>query len=314
MRTKYPPIALSEHGYLSVGSGHELYWEVSGNPEGKPVVFLHGGPGGSTEPGHRCFFNPELYRIVLMDQRGCGKSKPYSCLEKNTTWDLVADLEQLRKHLHIDRWVVFGGSWGSTLALAYAETHPNAVSALILRGIFLCRKMEIHWFYQFGAHHLFPDEWELYLAPIPPEERQDLVQAYYRRLTSSDESVRKKAAQSWSRWEGATLKLIPDPMLIESFTADEHADALARIECHYFINRSFFKTDNWLIEQVHKIRHIPAIIIHGRYDLVCPLINAWDLHKAWPESILEIIPNAGHSSAELGITDALIRASDHFAN
>ena len=313
MKTKYPPISPYQHGYLSVGDGHEVYWEVSGNPEGKPVLFLHGGPGGSSEPGHRCFFNPGLYRIVLMDQRGCGKSRPYSDLKQNTTWHLVADIEQLRRHLAIDRWVVFGGSWGSTLGLAYAESHPGAVSALILRGIFLCRKMEIDWFYQFGAHHLFPDEWEKYLEPIPLEERGDLVKAYYQRLTSDDECVRKTAAQSWSRWEGAALKLIPDPMLIESFTVDQHADALARIECHYFINRCFFKTDNWLIEQVHKIRHIPAVIIHGRYDLVCPLINAWDLHKAWPEATLEIIPDAGHSSAEPGITDALLRATDHFA-
>lgn len=313
MKVRYPAIEPYKTGYLSVSKEHELYWEESGNPKGKPVIFLHGGPGSGTEASHRCFFNPDRYRIVLMDQRGCGKSRPHSSLHENTTWDLVADIEKLRKHLQIEKWVVFGGSWGSTLALAYAETHPEPVTALILRGIFLCRKMELYWFYQYGAHHLFPEEWEKYLKPIPVSERDDLMMAYYKRLTSSDEAVRKIAAKAWSRWEGATLKLIPDLSLLESFTEDRHADAIARIESHYFVNRAFFKTDNWLIEQVGRIRHIPAVIIHGRYDIVCPVINAYDLHKAWPESKLEIIPNAGHAAGEVGITDALIRATDHFA-
>ena len=313
MRTKYPPIEPFRSGYLSVSAGHELYWEESGNPHGRPVIFLHGGPGSGTEPSHRSFFNPKLYRIVLMDQRGCGKSRPHSSLIENTTWHLVADIEALREHLKIDEWVVFGGSWGSTLSLAYAITHPKPVRALILRGIFLSRLDELDWFYQSGAHHLFPDEWEKYLEPIPPEERGKMIQAYYQRLTSTDESVRKRAAKSWTRWEGATLKLMLDQALLDSFTEEHHADAIARIECHYFIHRCFFKSDNWLIEQVHKIRHIPAVIIHGRYDIVCPFINAWDLHKAWPEASLEIIPAAGHAASEPGILDALIRATDLFA-
>lgn len=313
MRTKYPPIEPYKTGYLSVSSGHELYWEESGNPDGRPVIFLHGGPGSGTEPSHRCFFNPVLYRIILMDQRGCGKSRPHSSLNENTTWHLVSDIEQLRHHLHIERWVVFGGSWGSTLALAYAETYPNSVLSLILRGIFLCRQFELRWFYQFGAHQIFPDAWEEYLAFISPEERNDLIQAYYKRLTSSDPSLRKQAAKAWSKWEGSALRLLPDPRLLYDFTEDHHADAIARIECHYFVHHAFFKTDNWLIENIFRIRHIPAVIIHGRYDIVCPILNAWDLHKAWPEAKLEIIPDAGHAAGEPGICDALVRAADHFA-
>lgn len=313
MKTKYPPIEPYQTGYLPVSGGHELYWEESGNPKGKPVIFLHGGPGSGTEPGHRCYFNPSLYRIVLMDQRGSGKSKPHSSLNENTTWHLVADVEALRKHLHIEQWVVFGGSWGSTLALAYAETHPTSVLALILRGIFLCRPLELHWFYQFGANLLFPDAWELYLDPIAEAERADLIQAYYRRLTAPDPDVRRQAAQAWSTWEGTALRLLPDPTLLHTFTEEYHADAIARIECHYFVHRAFFPTDNWLLEHVHRIRHIPGVIVHGRYDIICPLANAWELHKAWPEAKLEIIRDAGHSASEPGITDALIRATDHFS-
>jgi proline iminopeptidase len=313
MKIKYPPIEPYQIGYLPVAGGHELYWEESGNLKGRPVIFLHGGPGSGTEPSHRSFFNPSLYRIVLMDQRGCGKSRPHSSLHENTTWHLVADIEALRKHLQIDRWVVFGGSWGSTLSLAYAETHPDAVLALILRGIFLCRPFELHWFYQFGAHLLFPDAWERYLEFIPKDERHDLIQAYYRRLTDADPLVRKQAALAWSSWEGSALKLLPDSALLHEFTEEYHADAIARIECHYFIHKAFFQTDNWLLEQAHRLRHLPGVIVQGRYDIICPLISAWDLHKAWPKAELEIIPNAGHSASEPGITDALIRATDRFA-
>lgn len=313
MRQKYPPIEPNQSGHLSVSPLHRIYWEESGNPKGRPVIFLHGGPGSGTDSGHRSFFNPDLYRIILMDQRGCGKSLPHSCLEENTTWDLVDDIEKLRKHLKVHQWVVFGGSWGSTLALAYAQTHPQSVLALILRGIFLGRKKELHWFYQFGAHHIFPDEWEKYLDPIPEEERGDMIAAYYKRLTASDPAVRCRAASTWSAWEGAALKLIFDPNLFLQFTEDFHADAIARIECHYFMNHCFFKTDNWLLEHIDPIRKIPAVIIHGRYDIICPFQNAWELHKAWPQAELEIIKDAGHMASEPGILDALIRATDRFA-
>jgi proline iminopeptidase len=310
--TKYPPVEPTRTGFLPVSTRHTLYWEESGNPRGLPVVFLHGGPGSGTEAGHRCYFDPSVYRIILFDQRGCGKSMPHSELEENTTWDLVEDMEKLRGFLRIERWVVFGGSWGSTLALAYAETHPTRVMGLILRGIFLGRKREIHWFYQFGAHHLFPDAFEIYLAPIPIEERHNLLLAYYKRLCSSDPLLRKTAAVAWATWEGALLRLVPDPMILAAFIEDVHADAVARVECHYFVNNCFFHTDQYLLEHVHKLRGIPAVIIHGRYDVVCPLENAWELHKAWPEAELEIIPAAGHSASEPGITDALIRATNRF--
>lgn len=312
MREKYPPIEPRKTGFLSVEE-HEVYWEESGNPKGIPVIFLHGGPGSGTDPSHRCYFHPEKYRIILMDQRGSGNSRPHAHLKKNTTWDLIQDLETLRKELGIDKWVVFGGSWGSTLALAYAETHPTQVLALILRGIFLGRKKELRWFYQFGAHHLFPDEWEKYLDPIPENEREDLLNAYYKRLTSQDPAIRKRAASCWSSWEGTCLKLLFDPKLFAQFSEDTHADALARIECHYFVNGCFFKTDNWLLENVGAIQQIPARIIQGRYDLVCPMQSAWELHKAWPQAEFEIIPDAGHAASEPGILDALIRATDFFA-
>jgi len=314
MRKRYPPIEPNRTGFLPVSKEHTLYWEESGNPMGKPVIFLHGGPGSGTEPNHRCFFDPDKYRIILFDQRGCGKSRPHSSLIHNTTWDLVADIETLREMLHISEWVVFGGSWGSTLALAYAETHPSRVSALILRGIFLGRQKELDWFYQFGAHHLFPDEFEKYVSIIPLQERSDLIRAYHKRLISENAEERKKAAKHWSGWEAAALRLIYDPELYAQFTEDHKADAIARVECHYFLNHCFFKTDNWLIEEVHKIRHIPAVIIHGRYDIVCPFESAWDLHKAWPEASLEIIKDAGHAASEPGITDALIRATDRFVS
>jgi len=310
MRTKYPPIEPYQTGFLDVGSGHSVYWEESGNSNGLPVIFLHGGPGSQTEPGHRSFFNPKIYRIILMDQRGAGKSRPHSSLIDNTTWHLVDDLEKLRRHLNINQWVVFGGSWGSTLALTYAETHPEKVLALIVRGIFLGRKKELHWFYQFGAHHIFTDEWEKYIEIIPLVERENLIEAYYRRLTSEDPSIRKLAAARWSGWEAANLKLISDPNLSQFFTQSDHADALARIECHYFINKLFFKTDNWLLEHAGALKNIPGTIVQGRYDMVCPFESAWELHKAWPKANFEIIKDAGHAGSEPGIVDALIRATD----
>ncbi len=314
LRTFYPEIEPYRTGFLEVPDNHTLYWEECGNPQGKPILFLHGGPGMGVDPYHRRFFNPEKYRIILFDQRGCGKSRPFSSLENNTTWDLVEDIERLRDHLQVDQWVVFGGSWGSTLALAYAIKHPEPVKGLILRGIYLCRPKEIQWYYQSGAHHIFPDVWESYVAPIPVSERNDFVRAYYKRLTSSNTEERLQAAKAWAGWEGATSKLKFDPALFASFSADAMADSIARIECHYFIHNTFFDTDNWILENVEAIRHIPGVLIHGRYDVPCFVENAWELHRAWPEAKLEIIPDAGHASTEPGILDALIRATDEFAN
>ena len=312
LRTLYPSIEPYRTGYLPVDSIHTLYFEECGNPDGKPILFLHGGPGIGIYPYHRTFFDPAHYRIILFDQRGCGKSIPFSELENNTTWDLVEDIERLRKHLQIENWVVFGGSWGSTLGLSYAIKHAENVNGLILRGIFLCRPKEIQWYYQFGAHHIYPDQWEHYISPIPLEERNDFVQAFYKRLTSSDPQERKEAAQAWSGWEGATSKLLFDAANFASYTADDSADSIARIECHYFIHNTFFETDNWIIDNIDAIRHIPCVIVQGRYDICCPMESAWELHTAWPEAKLEIIPDAGHAAAEPGILDALIRATDAF--
>ena len=312
MKTLYDPIEAFDQGMLSVSSLHTIYYEQSGNPEGKPVVFLHGGPGGGTTPDYRRFFDPAAYRIIVFDQRGSGASLPYAELEENTTWDLVADIEKLREHLHIDRWVVFGGSWGSTLALAYAETHPERVKALVLRGIFLVRKPELEWFYQKGVDAVFPDFYEEYVRLIPSEERGDMMRAYYKRLTSEDEAVRFAAAKAWSIFEGSTSKLFPDQKLIDDFGSPEKAVALARIECHYFLNNCFFDSEDYLIENVGKIRHIPAVIVQGRYDMVCPMMSAWDLHKAFPEAELVIVPDAGHSAFEKGNTSALVEATDKF--
>lgn len=312
LRTLYPPIEPYRTGRLKVSPIHELYFEESGNPKGKPVVFVHGGPGAGTDGKQRRFFDPDAYRIVLFDQRGAGKSTPHASLEDNTTWHLVQDMEQLREHLGIDTWQVFGGSWGSTLALAYAQKHPERVTELVLRGIFLLRKQEIDWFYQRGADALFPDAWEPYAAAIPPEERHDYVRAYYKRLTSENPEVRKAAAKAWSIWEGCTSYLFVNPDTIARYGADEFADAFARIECHYFIHRGFMRTDAQLLEDVPRIRHIPAVIVQGRYDVVCPMESAWALHRAWPEADFRIIPDAGHSAYEPGNTSALIEATDKF--
>lgn len=312
MRTFYPEKQLFKTHNLKVDSTHTLYIEEVGNPEGKPIVFLHGGPGGGiTSYAHR-FFDPSFYRIILFDQRGAGRSTPHASLENNTTWDLVSDMEKIREFLGVDSWVVFGGSWGSTLALSYAETHPTRTRGLILRGIFLCRKEEINWFYQEGASFIFPDEYDKYVAPIPTAERGDLVKAFYKRLTSQDEATRLEAAKAWSVWEGSTLRLIQDPETISKFGADAQAVAMARIECHFFTNNTFFDVDGQLLQNVHKIRNIPTRIVHGRYDVVCPVKNAFDLKKAFPEAVLEVIADAGHAANEPGIVDALVRATDDF--
>lgn len=312
LRTLYPPIEPFDTGRLKVSLIHELYYEQCGNPKGKPVVFLHGGPGGGLVPEYRQFFDRAAYRIVLFDQRGSGQSTPMASLEENTTWDLVADIEKLREHMGIDKWQVFGGSWGSTLALAYSETHPDRCTEVVLRGIFLCRRKELLWFYQSGADAIFPDLWEHFVAPIPEAERGDMMAAYYRRLTSDDDKTRLDAARAWSIWEGSTSKLFFDPESIEKFADPEFAQAFARIECHYFVNNAFFDTENYLIENVGKIRHLPGVIVQGRYDVVCPMMSAWELHHAWPEADLRITPDAGHSIMEPGNLSALVEATDRF--
>ena len=310
----YPEISPYSTEMLQVSDLHTLYIEQSGNPAGKPVVFLHGGPGGGTIPQYRRYFDPEKWRIVLFDQRGCGRSTPFAELRDNTTWDLVDDIERIREHLGISHWAVFGGSWGSTLALAYAGRHADRCTELFLRGIFLLRKKEIDWFYQEGCSRLFPDLWEAYQAPIPAHERHDMVAAYYRRLTSADADERKKAAKAWSVWEGSTSRLIYDARAAARFGDDEFADAFARIECHYFINKGFFSDDNYLLGQVHRIRHIPTVIVHGRYDVVCPVENAWDLKREFPEAELHIIADAGHALAESGISARLIGYTDRWSD
>ena len=311
-RAPYPEIEPGTSGMLPVSALHTLYYEECGNPRGKPVVFLHGGPGGGSNARCRRFFDPEAYRIVLFDQRGCGRSTPHAELAENTTWDLVADIERLREHLGIERWQVFGGSWGSTLALAYAQTHPERVTELVLRGIFLLRRRELEWFYQQGCDALFPDAWEHYLAAIPPAERGDLIGAYHRRLTHADPAVRIAAARAWSVWEAATSFLYQDREHIQASAADGFALAFARIESHYFVNAGFLDRDDQLLRDVGRIRHIPAVIVQGRYDVVCPLRSAWDLHRAWPEADLQIVPDAGHSAFEPGNLHALIEATDRF--
>ena len=312
LRTLYPPIEAYATTMLQVGGGHAVYVEQSGNPKGKPVIFVHGGPGGGTDPAYRRQFDPAAYRIVMFDQRGCGKSTPHASLDDNTTWHLVADMEAIRAHLGIDRWLVFGGSWGSTLSLAYAERHPERCTGLVLRGIFLLRRAEILWYYQEGASWLFPDLWEGFLAPIPEAERGDLVAAYNRRLTSADRAVRLAAAKAWSLWEGSTISLLPNPERAARFVGDNFALAFARIENHYFHNRGFFETDGWLLANAHKLRAIPGVIVQGRYDMATPPLSAWDLHKAWPEADFHMVPDAGHAYSEPGILHHLIEATDRF--
>lgn len=308
----YPPISPYATHELGVGDRHRLYLEECGHPGGIPVVFLHGGPGAGCEPAHRRFFDPERYRVVLFDQRGCGRSTPHAALGSNTTWDLVADLERIRERLKIERWLVFGGSWGSTLALAYTETHPERVLGLVLRGIFLCRDTEIRWFYQEGASWAFPDYWEDFLAPIPPEERGDLLRAYHSRLTGSNEVARMAAAKAWSIWEGRTATLLANPDIRAHFADTHLALSLARIECHYFVNHAFLRP-NQLIEDAGRLADIPGVIIQGRYDLICPMRSAWELHLAWPRAEFRVIPDAGHSAFESGIRTALVESTDRFA-
>ncbi|PSR57950.1 MULTISPECIES: prolyl aminopeptidase [Nocardia] len=316
MRTLYPPLEPYREGMLDVGDGQHIYWEESGNPDGKPVVFLHGGPGGGTDPMHRQFFDPAAYRIVLFDQRGCGRSTPHvadgASLEVNTTWHLVADIERLRTHLGIERWQVFGGSWGSTLALAYAQTHPERVTEMVLRGVFLLRRKEIDWYYNGAAGFVYPDEWEKYLAPIPDDERDgDMVAAYHRLLHSPDQDVATAAAVAWSSWEGATSSLLPQPERVAESAEPRFALAFARIENHYFVHGGFLE-ENQLLRDIDRIAHIPAVIVQGRHDIVCPAVSAWDLHRAWPGSRLHLVTDAGHAAAEPGTTHHLIEATDEF--
>jgi proline iminopeptidase len=303
---------------LDVGDGQQVYWEAVGNPEGKPAVFLHGGPGGGSSPAHRRLFDPQRYRAVLLDQRGCGRSRPHAGeagadLSANTTWHLVNDLERVREALGIERWLVLGGSWGSALALAYAETHPDRVTELVLRGIFTLRKQELDWFYQGGgASTLFPDLWERFLAPVPEHDRADLVAAYSRLLWNPDPLVHGPAAVAWSTWEAATLTLRPRPDIIAVFGEPRYALAFARIENHYFLNRGWFE-EGQLVRDAGRLRLIPGVIVQGRYDVCTPPRTAWDLHLAWPEAEMRMIPDAGHSYDEPGILDAQIEATDRFA-
>ena len=310
--TLFPEIKPYHQLRLKVDALHEIYIEECGHPEGQAVLFLHGGPGAGLSEKHRRFFDPKHYRIVLFDQRGAGQSTPHAELKDNTTWDLIRDIEKIREKLGIQKWLIFGGSWGSTLALAYAETYPERCTHLILRGIFLCRPEDIKWFYQEGAHFVFPDFWRDYEAQIPPAERSDMVTAYYKRLTSSDAKIRLAAARAWSGWEGATLHLLPSTEVKAEFEEEHKALSIARIECHYFTNHAFFKTPNELLERAEKIKHIPTVIIHGRYDMVCPVKNAFDLHAVLPDAELKIIPDAGHAVDEPGILKALIQATEKF--
>ena len=311
-RTFYPELPPYNRGRLKVSDLHEIYFEECGNPDGKPAVVLHGGPGGGISPFLRQLHDPKAYRIILFDQRGCGASTPHAELRENTTWDLVADMERLRLALGIERWQVLGGSWGSTLALAYAETHSQRVTELILRGIFTLRHQEIQWFYQRGADALFPDLWEGFVAPIPAEERGDLLSAYHRRLTGSDGARQLACAKAWSAWEAATISLLPDAKRVAEFSEDRFALAFARIECHYFMNRGFFAEDGQLIAAAGRLKDIPGVIIHGRYDVVTPMETAWALHRAWPEAEFIVVADAGHTATEPGLADALVRSTDRF--
>ena len=309
--TLYPKIAPYHEFTLAVSSLHTLWIEECGNPKGLPVVFLHGGPGAACEPFQRRFFDPEYYRIILFDQRGCGRSTPHAELRDNTTQDLICDIERIRNHLGLEKWLVFGGSWGATLGLAYAEMHADRVSGLILRGIFLCRSRDIQWFYQDGASYLYPDLWEDYIKVIPEPERDDLLTAFHQRLTGGQKQVQLEAARAWSRWEGATSNLVPNPAVFEHFSNDDTALSLARIECHYFKNNTFMRT-NQLLEDAHKLAGIPGVIVHGRYDVVCPIEQAFLLHRVWPDAEFVMAPASGHSATEPEIMDALVRATRKF--
>ncbi|HEY0136099.1 MAG TPA: prolyl aminopeptidase [Nannocystis sp.] len=306
----YPPIEPYHLGRLAVDARHDLYFEQSGNPNGKPVVFLHGGPGGGTDPKHRRFFDPEHYRIILFDQRGCGQSEPFASLEDNTTWHLVDDIEALRVHLGIEAWQVFGGSWGSTLAVAYAEAHPDRVTDLVLRGIFMFTTREMEWFYGHGTRMLFPDAWEAFVAIIPESERENLVAAYYTRLTGDDAQVRAEAARAWSLWESRVATLIADESTLAHCEDPGFTLAFARIECHYFLHGGFLAHETQLLDDAEKIRHIPTTIVHGRYDVICPVENAWRLHRCLPQSELVLVDDGGHSAFEPGVAAALRAATD----
>ena len=312
LRTLYPEIEPFETGFLDTGDGHRIYWERVGTKGAKPAVFLHGGPGGGCSASHRRVFDPALYDVILFDQRGCGRSTPFASLDNNTTWHLVADIERLREMMGVEQWLVFGGSWGSTLSLAYAETHPDRVSELVLRGIFLLTKPEMSWFYQFGVSEMFPEKYEAFIAPIPEDERGDLLRAYHKRLTGDDHEEQLHCAKTWSVWEGETITLLPEPSTSDQFHEAEFALAFARIETHYFINGGWFD-EGQLLRDAHKLKDIPGTIVQGRYDMPCPMRQAWALHKAWPKSEFHQIEGAGHAYSEPGILDQLIRATDKYA-
>ena len=310
----FPPIEPFNSFKLKVSDLHTLHIEESGNKNGKPVIFLHGGPGGGTEPIYRQYFDPQKWRIIIFDQRGCGQSTPPSELIDNTTWDSVSDIEKIREYLNIEKWAVFGGSWGSTLSLSYAIKHPDRCMALILRGIFMLREKELKWFYQEGANFIYPDAWEKYLEPIPKDKHGDLMSAYYEILTGDDKQARFQAAKAWSIWEASTSKLIQNEKSLHHFEDDDVADIFARIECHYFVNKGFFEYDGWLLDQIDAIRHIPSVIVQGRYDVVCPMVTAWELHKKWPEADFHVIPDSGHSMLEAGIRNKLIDYTNKFVD
>lgn len=312
-RTLFPEIEPYRAGRLKVSALHDIYFEECGNPRGKPVVIVHGGPGGGCNPTMRRYHDPQRYRIILFDQRGCGRSIPNACLQENTTWDLVEDMERLRRSLGVERWQLCGGSWGSTLSLAYAETHPERVTEMILRGIFTVRRAELQWFYQEGCNWLFPDAFASYLEPIPPEERGDMIAAYHRRLTHPDIRVQIGAARAWSVWEGATLSLLYDSARVQKFSSDEYALAFARLECHYFINAGFFARDGQLLAEAGRLKAIPGVIVHGRYDVVTPIRTAFELRQAWPGAELRVVPDAGHAMTEPGVAHEIILAGERFA-
>ncbi|MBO9379089.1 prolyl aminopeptidase [Sphingomonas histidinilytica] len=308
----YPPIEPYASGMLDVGDGHSIYYERVGTPGAKPAVFLHGGPGAGCSPDHRRLFDPARYDLLLFDQRGCGRSAPHAELDANTTWHLVADIERLRAMAGVEAWLVFGGSWGSTLALAYAETHPERVSELVLRGVYTATRAEIQWYYQWGVSQMFPDKWERFVAPIPEGERGDMVAAYNRRLTGTDPAAQIEAAKAWSLWEGETITLLPSAALTDQHGDDHFAIAFARIENHYFFHDCWLEPDQ-LLRDAGRLRDIPGVIVHGRYDMPCPLHYAWALHKAWPEADFHLVEGAGHAYSEPGILEQLIKATDRFA-